>query len=104
MRTGLVILLLGELLVAPLVVAMADLPEVETIEGHPVRTVLPLDAIQALDDPPTVDARQADFMDAEELVLGVVVEGVARAYPLRHLDWHEVVNDRLAEQPIAVTW
>ncbi len=104
MRNGFVILLLGELLVAPLFVAAAQLPDVETIEGHPVRTVLPPDAIQALDDPPSVDVAQAGFMDAQELVIGVVVDGVARAYPLRHLDWHEVVNDSLAEKPIAVTW
>ena len=32
------------------------------------------------------------------------VGGVARAYPLRVLVWHEVVNDRLVGRPIAVSF
>lgn len=38
-----------------------------------------------------------------DLVAGVVLAGKSRAYPLRFLAWHEVVNDTLAEVPIAVT-
>ncbi len=81
-----------------------ELPDIEVLEGHPVRTVLPPDAIPALYDPARAVAAAADFMDAEESVLGVVVGGEARAYPLALLDWHEVVNDHLGGQPIAATW
>ncbi len=81
-----------------------ELPDVEVLEGHPVRTVLPPDAIPALDGPVHVIAAAADFMDAAESVLGVVVGGEARAYPLALLDWHEVVNDDLGGRSIAATW
>ena len=37
-------------------------------------------------------------------VVAVEVGGVARAYPLRVLVWHEVVNDRLGGRPIAVSF
>lgn len=37
-------------------------------------------------------------------VIGVVVEGEARAYPVRMLAWHEVVNDRVGGRDIAVTY
>ena len=30
--------------------------------------------------------------------------GRARAYPLRVMDWHEVVNDTLGGVHLAVTW
>ena len=80
------------------------LPEVAIVEGHPIRTVLPPDAIRALDRPAVAAARDAAFMAADEPVLGVVLHGVPRAYPIRQLDWHEVVNDRLGGRPIAVSW
>jgi len=38
------------------------------------------------------------------MVIGVEIEGDARAYPLRILNLHEMVNDRLAGQPIAVIY
>ena len=41
--------------------------------------------------------------DTDELI-GVVEGGVAKAYPLRILTWHEVVNDTIGEKPIAVTY
>lgn len=39
-----------------------------------------------------------------ENVIGVVVNGVARAYPLWLLEWHEIANDELGGEPIAVTY
>ncbi|MDH3585199.1 MAG: DUF3179 domain-containing protein, partial [Phycisphaerae bacterium] len=43
-------------------------------------------------------------MVAKEVVVGVVVDGHARAYPLRILRWHEIVNDTLGDVPVAVTY
>ncbi len=80
------------------------LPAVEVVEGHPVRTVLAPDTIAAIDFPPAVSAADASFLDDEDLVIGVVAGGRARAYPLAELDWHEVVNDELGGTAIAVTW
>ncbi len=39
-----------------------------------------------------------------EPVLGVVVDGAARAYSLWQLDHHEIANDEIAGTAIAATW
>jgi hypothetical protein len=43
-------------------------------------------------------------MDDQEPVVGVVMGDVAKAYSTWHLDHHEIVNDIIASQPLAVTW
>lgn len=85
-------------------VRKSDLPELRRLEGDRVRSHLQPDAIPAIDDPRFVAAGEADFMAPEERVLGVVHDGVAKAYSLWHLDRHEIVNDRIGRYPIAVTW
>lgn len=40
----------------------------------------------------------------DELVIGVVINQEAHAYPVRLLNLHEIVNDVVGGQPIAVTW
>jgi hypothetical protein len=37
-------------------------------------------------------------------VIGVVINGDARAYPLSTLSAHEIVDDDIGGQPVAVTW
>ena len=39
-----------------------------------------------------------------DVVLGVEFQGVAKAYPIRILNWHEVVNDQVGPQAALVTW
>ncbi len=81
------------------------LPDVEAIDGEAVRQVLPADAIPAIDKPRFASAAEADrFLDDAEPVVGVVHNGEAKAYSLWHLDRHEVVNDQLGSDPVAVTW
>jgi hypothetical protein len=65
---------------------------------------LPKDAIPALDHPEFIPADKADSLRADERVIGVVSNGEARAYPLRVLNGHEIVNDEIRGQPLAVTW
>lgn len=63
------------------------------------------DGIPALSNPAVVSAGEGDrFLQAEDLVLGVVVNGEARAYPHGILWWHEIVNDVLGGEPIVVTF
>lgn len=81
-----------------------DLPRPRSIEGDEVSTLLPPDAIPSIDDPRFVPASEADFMQPDEPVLGVVHDGVAKAYSIWHLDRHEIVNDRIGDDPVAVTW
>ena len=63
----------------------------------------PKDGIPAIDRPRFVSASLAQLGDGDR-VLGIVLGGVARAYPVRILNWHEVVNDRFAHRKIVVTY
>ena len=84
--------------------AGTSLPEIEQIEGDPVITLLPPDGIPAIDRPRFAPASKAKFMQRNEPVLGVVHNGVAKAYSIWHLDRHEIVNDDFGPDPLAVTW
>lgn len=66
---------------------------------------LPVDGIGALTDPEMISAAAAaEFLTPDELILGVEIDGDARAYPLRILDWHEVINDVIGETPVTVAY
>jgi hypothetical protein len=68
-------------------------------------TLLGFDAIRSIEDPRFVDPATADeTYSGDELVLGVNIEGDARAYSVPLLSRHEVVNDMVGGKPIAVTW
>lgn len=66
------------------------------------------DTISTIDDPVFVEVDDARLSAAgindESMVIGYVHRGVARAYPLKFLDQHELVNDRIAGKPITVGW
>jgi len=63
------------------------------------------DAIPALDHPKFMAAKDADrFLRAKDRVLAVSINGAAKAYPVKILNWHEIVNDEVGGQPITVTW
>ncbi len=64
----------------------------------------PRDGIPALFEPKTLPAKWVDFLKDDEQVLGVVHNGVARAYPTRILSWHELVNDDFNGDPLLVSW
>jgi len=73
----------------------------------PKDTLTPLVATRLL-QPEQVDslnrAERGKYLVGDDRVIGVVVGGVARAYPVRVLAWHEVVNDTLGGLPLAVCW
>lgn len=81
-------------------------PEAEaTIAGRPAsQFVLRKDMFEALTNPALVLAEKAGWLSAEDLVLGYVQGTDARAYPLRQLAYHHVVNDVVDEQPVLVTF
>ena len=56
------------------------------------------------DNPTIVGAAEATFLNDDDEVLGFVVNGQARAYPVGALCYHHVVNDRIAETPVAITY
>ena len=66
---------------------------------------VPKDGIPSIDKPVFVslDEAAAEIPDSEP-VIGLIVNGDARAYPLRILTWHEIVNDEVGGVPVAVTF
>ncbi len=66
------------------------------------------DTIASIDAPQFVDADDphlGDFgIDDRTLVIGFVHDGDARAYPLKILDEHELVNDTVGGKPVTVGW
>lgn len=65
---------------------------------------VPKDAIPAIDHPEMLPVEKADSLIPEEQVMGVVINGEARVYPIRILIGHEIVNDEIQGRPIAVTY
>ncbi len=77
----------------------------EVIQGSPILTVLPVDAIPAIDNPRFVPVAEADrHMRPDESVLGITDRRTAKAYSAWQLNHHEIVNDSLGDLPVAVTW
>ncbi|KIC22625.1 DUF3179 domain-containing protein [Leisingera sp. ANG-Vp] len=66
---------------------------------------VPKDGIPALDRPQFLEAGKDRRLKPREPVITLEIEGAApRAYPLRYLTWHEIVNDEVAGVPVAVTY
>ena len=75
-------------------------PLTDFVSGGPGK-----DGIPAIDHARFVDAVHADgFLTDQEPVAAVALDGQAKAYPLRIMVWHEIVNDTLAGHPIALTY
>ena len=65
---------------------------------------VPLDGIPTIDDPETVPADTARFMREGDTVFGVRVAGEHRAYPVKVLSWHELLNDTVGGQPVTLSF
>ncbi|MBI3375376.1 MAG: DUF3179 domain-containing protein [Betaproteobacteria bacterium] len=79
--------------------AGALVPVEEILQGGP-----PKDGIPAIDRPTFVNAREARNLPPEDMVLAIFRNGIAKAYPIRILNWHEVVNDLFGAENIVVTF
>ena len=75
------------------------IPRDEILSGGPRK-----DGIPALTYPRMLSPRGARYLKPNDRVIGVALGGQTRAYPLRILNWHEVVNDRVGGIPVAVTY
>ena len=77
----------------------AIVPREEILSGGP-----PKDGIPAILEPKFIKADEAHFLEPDDQVIGVLVNGQARAYPIKILNWHEMVNDTIDDVPMAVTF
>ena len=65
---------------------------------------VPRGGIPELNEPARVTPAEADWMEPDEIVFGAVVDGEAVAYPFRILGHHELANDTIAGNPVALVF
>ncbi len=87
---------LAVLLLGGINVAAQDLPD-----GYV--QILQRGAIEAIDEPEFVTADEAEIAD-DAWVLGLVIDGEARAYSLNLLNAYEIVNDRIGDTKFVAAW
>ena len=74
-------------------------PLKDILSGGPQR-----DGIPALLNPHVIPVDRVDFLSDEDRVLGLIGEQEAKAYPIRVLNWHEIVNDTLDGKPVLISY
>lgn len=75
-------------------------PLEDIISGGP-----PPDGIPPIDDPKFISTEKADeWLADQEPVIAVEFNGVAKAYPLQIMTWHEIVNDEFDDESVTVTF
>ena len=62
------------------------------------------DGIPDLWNPLTITPAEADYIWPGDRVLGVNINGETKAYPLRIVNAHEMVNDTVGGEPISLMW
>ena len=77
----------------------ALIPAEEILSGGP-----PKDGIPAILNPNFLPPENASFLGSDDQVIGVRIGTESKAYPIKILNHHEVVNDSLGGVPIAVTF
>lgn len=75
-------------------------PPDKIVGGGPAK-----DGIPSIDHPKFVSVEEANgWIGDDEFVLAITYNAVTRVYPLQILVWHEIVNDTIAGNPIAITY
>jgi hypothetical protein len=74
-------------------------PVHEILSGGP-----PRDGIPAIDEPRFMPVNKVRWLQDGDRVLGIDYGGQAKAYPIAILNWHEVVNDRIGQESVVVTF
>ena len=88
--------------------------ELEVMETDGVKHLIPLDKIKgggppkdgipSIDNPVFATVSDSQFMSDSDTVIGLEINGQAKAYPLFILVWHEIVNDKVGGLPVSVTY
>jgi hypothetical protein len=74
------------------------------IPCHRIVSPLKKDSIPSIDNPKFLSASSNEAPADTEAVIGIVIDGVARAYPIDILNWHEIVNDETNGKHFSVTY
>lgn len=79
-----------------------SIPVNEVFDGGPGK-----DGIPAINNPNFLEANHpnvSNYMQDDDLVVGIKIGNVIKAYPHRILDWHEIVNDVIEGQKISINY
>ncbi len=76
----------------------AIIPLNEIKDGGP-----PKDGIPSIDAAKFLKATEA-VLDQNDRILGVYINGIAKAYPINILNYHEIVNDHFGDRPVVITY
>ena len=63
-----------------------------------------VNGIPPLDHPEHIPAAGASYLDDDDVVFGITLNGEARAYPKRILAWHEMARDRIGGIELAIVY
>lgn len=74
-------------------------PTEQILSGGPGR-----DGIPAILNPHFIDASKVRFLKDHDTVLGLTMNGKSKAYPIKILNWHEVVNDSMGSQKFVISY
>lgn len=64
----------------------------------------PRDGIPSIDQPVFLSASDQHSLNNNDQVLGVYLNGIAKAYPIDIMDWHEIVNDKFDGKGVFITY
>ena len=62
------------------------------------------DGIPSIENPKFIDAQNQNFLNDDDLVIGVNYNGETKAYPHGILNWHEIVNDKFNNESITINY
>ncbi len=74
------------------------------IDLSEIINVIGADVIPSIDNPKFQPIAKETDIKGNEPVIAFAHNGVTRAYPLRYMMWHEIVNDVVGGLPVAVTY
>jgi len=77
----------------------ALVPPDEIFRGGPQK-----DGIPAINKPKFIPVNKANFLSPEDHILGITISGKSKAYPIKIMNWHEIVNDSIKGAHFAVTY
>jgi len=77
----------------------ALMPPSQIFSGGPGK-----DDIPAIDKPKFIKIRDAGFLNDDDRVLGITIDGVSKVYPIKILNWHEIVNDSIGKVFFTITY
>ncbi len=87
----------------PATPTIATNPRIDDPTEYPFRQWARNDAIPPIYKPEFAPATAVNLQN-DELIMGISLQGQAKAYPVTVLQFREMVNDELAGIPILVTW